>query len=431
MAQTPNTIKRNCVIFAVVYLIVVGIPTVYNASRSKSGQDYASYHYAAEAVWSESSPFQVANLNVHSRQDRTRKRVHPFFYPPPAVLFFLWSPFFALTTSFTIFVVLSNLCWLGTVWIMRKLTGASWKILALTALFYTPVSDSMKMGQVNLCVLFLLLLAYQRSNGLLISLPAMIKMSPALVVFQWLGAVRWKAVLMSGIGAIGLSLVTLFAVDFSEQLRFYTEIFPKFSTGPYHGLTVPVSLPANHSIADIWNQIWPGPLRVSGQGGFIGKTGIYELSQTGRLANSISTACLFIVLCVTSFFKRDRQSQLALFGLSCVIMTITPLYAYEHHLVFVAFPLVLSLHALERKIISSKWIFVLGPSTICLAVPLFILRGVQKRMPEELSWFFQESKFFALLGLGACCLYLSLKGLKVLQVPSEDSAHLQDTSNPE
>ena len=158
MAHSPQNLKRNIGIFAVAYLSIVGIPTVYNASRSKSGQDYASYHYAAEAVWSKTTPYRVANLNVHSRRDRSRNKVHPFFYPPPAVLLFLWSPLFSLTTSLTLFVFLSNLCWLGILWLTRKLTGASWLILALVGVLYTPVSDSMKMGQVNLCVLFLLLL---------------------------------------------------------------------------------------------------------------------------------------------------------------------------------------------------------------------------------------------------------------------------------
>lgn len=423
--------KRNIGIFALVYLMIVGGPTVYNASQSKSGKDYASYHYAAEAVWSKTSPYRIENLNVHAQKEGTRHRVHPFFYPPPAVFFFLWAPIFSLSTSFAIFALMSNLCWLGSLWIIRKITGAHWGILALVAVLYSPVSDSMKMGQVNLCVLFLLLLAFQRSNGLLMSLPAMIKMSPAVIVFQWLGALRWRPVLWSGLGAICLSGLTLSVVDFSEQLHFYTEIFPKFSTGPYHGLSVPISLPANHSIADMWNQIWPGPMRVSGRDGFRGITGIYELSETGRFANALSTAGLFALLCTLSFLKRTPSSQVALLGLSSVIMTITPLYAYEHHLVFVAFPIILSLHALERKIISLKWLWVLIPSILSLSVPLFVLRWVQKRMPDAFSWFFQESKFFALVGLGMCCIYLCFKSFKVSQALPESVSRPLDSSSPE
>ena len=65
------------------------------------------------------------------------------------------------------------------------------------------------------------------------------------------------------------------------------------------------------------------------------------------------------------------MSQLALFGLSCVIMTITPLYAYEHHLVFVAFSFILSLHALERRIISIRWLWLLAPLQLRLPYRYF------------------------------------------------------------
>ena len=431
MAQTPHNVKRTIGIFALFYLIIVGGPTVYRASQSRSGKDYASYHYAAHAVWSKTSPYRGANLDVHARRERTRRKVHPFFYPPPAVLFFLWSPLFSLKTSFVIFSMMGNVCWLASLWLIRKMIGASWILLGVVGVLYSPASGSVNMGQVNLLVLFLLLLAYHRSNGLLISLPAMIKMSPAVVVFQWLGAQHWTRVLWSGLGAVALSLLTLLAVDWSEQLRFYTEIFPRFSAGPYHGLTVPITLPANHSIADIWNQIWPGPLRVSGQAGFSGTTGIYQLSETGRFANSISTAALFVILCVASFFRRKPSAQLALFGFSCVVMTVTPLYAYEHHLIFVAFPLILCLHSLQRKLISWKWGVLLIPAAISLAIPLETLRWVKRHMPDEMGWYFKESKFFALLALGVCCLYLCLKGIKVLQGPSEGFAHRQGSSIPE
>ena len=36
-------------------------------------------------------------------------------------------------------------------------------------------------------------------------------------------------------------------------------MLPTFATGHYHGLTVRISLPANHSIPDLLNQVWPGP----------------------------------------------------------------------------------------------------------------------------------------------------------------------------
>ena len=52
--------------------------------------------------------------------------------------------------------------------------------------------------------------------------------------------------------------------------------------------------------------------------------------------------------------------------------------------------------------------------TIALAIPLFLLRRVQKRMPEELSWFFQEFKF-ALWSWGPAVFISVLESLRLLQ----------------
>lgn len=406
------------VIFALIYSIVVAYPTIGKALRSKSGSDYASYHYAAHAVLDGKTPYSARVISSYAQKEKTRKRVHPFFYPPPATLVFLWSPFFSLSTSFAIFAAISNILWLACLVLLRKLVGASWILLAFVAVLFCPVSNSIRMGQVNLLVLFLMLFAVQRKSGGLISIAAMIKMSPAFIVFQWLCAGRLKAVVFSGVGVILLSLLALFVVDISEQYRFYSKILPTFSAGPYYELSIPITLPANHSIADIWNQLWPGPTN-------------FELSSQAQLANSISIFTLLGGLCFLSFRTRKMKEDIPLTGAMIALMTVTPLYAYEHHLVFAVLPMVIVLHGIQTQSLSRKWTWLVAPAVVFLSITLGDLRILQSVAPQPLKWFLQESKFFAVWILGGLCAYLSYKSSMAWQEQTGDASHLPESLSRE
>src|SRR6056300_1058504 len=58
--------------------IIFSVP--YQATiHSRSGRDYASYHYAVQAVEQGKSPYRTENLDRLAQAEGTRKQVHPFF----------------------------------------------------------------------------------------------------------------------------------------------------------------------------------------------------------------------------------------------------------------------------------------------------------------------------------------------------------------
>ena len=64
-------------------------------------------------------------------------------------------------------------------------------------------------------------------------------------------------------------------------MEFYTQILPTFLDGSYHGLKVPIGIPANHSIPDLFNQYAPGTAhRLSPLGQRLKLDGFVDL--TGR-----------------------------------------------------------------------------------------------------------------------------------------------------
>ena len=68
--------------------------------NSRSGRDYASYHYAVKATHNNDSPYTVEDLNQLAKEEGTRKSVHPFFYPPPAILSVLGTTIDAQTRCY-------------------------------------------------------------------------------------------------------------------------------------------------------------------------------------------------------------------------------------------------------------------------------------------------------------------------------------------
>ncbi|MFN9999586.1 MAG: glycosyltransferase family 87 protein, partial [bacterium] len=141
------------------------------------------------------------------------------------------------------------------------------------------------MGQANLLALFPALwglaLAPRRPvlGGILVGTAAMFKLSPALFLIYFALRGNWRAVFAAVGTAIGLSVATLPLVGLDAQLRFYTEVLPGFPKGDYHGLSVPITLPANHSIPDLFNQLWPGPSR-------------YRLSEAAQAGSAVVTVAM-------------------------------------------------------------------------------------------------------------------------------------------
>jgi hypothetical protein len=196
---------------------------------------------------------------------------------------------------------------------------------------------------------------------------------------------------MAAATAVGLSLLSLALVPWEQQWRFYTEILPGFSSGEYNGLRVPVDLPANHSIPDLLNQVWPGPNR-------------HSLSAPARLLSSLASLGLLMLVAGMGRSARTALQQANLMGALTVVMLITPVYCYEHHLSMMVLPGAALATALWSQAAPRwAWAAALG-AWFFVAWPLYWLRPLQAQLPP-LRWALQESKFFGMLVIGALSLW--------------------------
>ncbi|MEC7947126.1 MAG: glycosyltransferase family 87 protein [Myxococcota bacterium] len=361
--------------------------------RAPSGRDFATYHYAVQEAWAGGDPYDTPALGRRARADGTRRAVHPYFYPPPFLLGMLWAVPLSLSTAYQLWFGIQQLCVFGILAAMRRWFGASWLLLALILATFTPVPDNLKMGQANLPVLLLTVVGLWRAagpaGGVLVGMAGMAKMSPAINLLGWMGTGRWRPALLSVLTAVGLSVAALPLVGLDTQLRFYTEILPGFSTGEYHGLRVPITLPANHSIPDLFNQLWPGPDK-------------HHLDPRAAGASKLVSAGLIAGMVPIFRRSRGKLGEACAFGALAVLSTVTPVYAYEHHLVFLLLPAAALGAAVGRGLLPRGAGWIAGAAGFFTAWPLYVLRPAQNAMPA-FAWMLQESKFAGAMTLGLLC----------------------------
>jgi hypothetical protein len=380
--------------FVILFLVVAfGLMSVWpswrSVSRSKHGRDYATYHYALGEAWDGGDPYDTQALSQRARADKTRRSVHPYFYPPPFLMGMVWTKPLSLGVGARAFFWLSQAALLAVLWVCRRWFAAPVLLLGVLACTLTPITDSAKMGQANMLVLAIAVAGLWRSNGALVGAAAMAKMSPALYLFAWLAQRAWRPVLAAVFTAIALSLVALPLVGLDAQIRFFTEVMPGFSSGNYHGLKVKIALPANHSIPDIFQQYWPGP-------------DAHTLSDVARIGARVVSLSLLAGLTWLARTRRDVLGEANLFAAFSILMLITPVYTYEHHLSMVIFPAAaLGTALLQGRLGRWGW-WVAIPAYFFVAWPLYWLRPLQKQIPD-FKWYLQESKFVGLVVLGVLC----------------------------
>lgn len=381
-------------LLVVTYGLVVVRPSWQSVRTAPSARDFATYHYAWRVAHAGGDPYDKGELSRSVKDEGIRKGgINPYFYPPPFLLTMAWDSV-SLPRAYQIYYWINQLAFVGVLLVLWRWLAAPGLLLAGLALTFTPLPDNLKMGQANLLVLLLALIGLWRSNGVAVATAAMAKMSPAIYLASWAARRQWQPVVLAIATAIALTLASLLLVGTAAQVRFYTEVLPRFAGGPYHELTVPITLAANHSIPDLYNQLWPGP------DGF-------TLSTKARVASGLTNLGLLAGLMWLARRPRDVLGDAGVLGAFTVLMVITPVYAYEHHLVFLLFPLAVVGTALWRGRLP-RW--ALAPTLLTyalLAHPLGWRDPLSRALPA-LAWFFQEVKFFGAVLLGLLCVGVAL-----------------------
>lgn len=374
------------------------------ASRDQTGRDYASYHYGAKASKMGLNPYTRADLKQALTSDGVRANVHPFFYPPPFIAMTGWVDRYSLVSGYRIWFWLDEMFALLTILVLAfwwaELGSAVPAVLAATLALMTAVPNNHIMGQANFGVLFLVVSAlwssdqkFHRQAGVLMGLACMLKMSPALFVMWWILRGKMRSVFAAVGTAIVASLVSLFWVDTAAQIDFYTRVLPTFGTGGYNGLSVGIDLFGNHSIPNLYNELYP--------------TRGFELSDRARMLSSGTMAGLVVLTgLVLRHAPVDRMATAGQVSAVAVLMLLVPVFTYEHHLVWAIPGVTVTVLAVKQDRLPPIWWIPLGIAIAWLCTDLAVLKRDWQALSgwPTAAWMVREGKFFSLVILYAACL---------------------------
>ena len=404
--RTP--VARLLLAFAVLWHVLAALSPgwVQTAEKANNGRDFASFYYAVHAAAAGADPYDKRMLAKAARQQGQRRAVHPYFYPPPFLLAMAWALPLDLHSAFRVWFWLDELAGLAA---MLALWGW-WRehgreevavLVALAFALMTAVPNNHIMGQMNLPSMALAISGLWLTDrgrpapgGMLLGAACMWKMSPALLVAWWLLRREWVAVAWACATAALLTVAALPLVGLEHQIRFYTEVLPKFGSGDYNGLAVPIDLFGNHSVPNLWNEV--------------SKADSLSLTPVARALSTLTTLLLVGGLGVA--FRRPGPDPLqcaAQVGAVGVAMLLIPVYTYEHHLVWALPAVVVTALGLHQGRLGSRWIPVLAFAGVTWAFDLQDLKALRNALPPgPLMGIVQELKFVGLLLLGGAATVL-------------------------
>jgi len=395
----------------------------------RHGADFASYYYAVQAAADGENPYDNTRLVALAKADGTRAAVYPYLYPPPFLLTMVWVLPLDLFPAYLTWFWLDELFGLlvGIVlWRWWKDMGPALPIVLL-AIYgsWTIFGHNHYMGQVNLLVLAVTLaglwLGWRGRDvpaGVLVGAACLFKMSPALFVLWWMTHRKWRAVGAAIATAVVLSVATLPLAGPSVQWAFYRDILPTFGSGDYGGLTVPISLFANHSLPGLYDRLFPTALKT------LGPTA-QALSTGTSLALAGGLLWAFRASGAEGAKAADREAEVFVVagqvGAVCVAMLLVPVYTYEHHLVWVLPGLAAAVTAVFAQRLPAWCAVGVAYAWFVFALDIVDLQAVYGRYEKTaplVATLVRESKLVGLLVVGAMCVWLGMgRGVRYAPEP--------------
>ena len=276
----------------------------------------------------------------------------------------------------------------GLLVLLRRWCAPPLFLLGATLALFSPLQQSFGVGQINPTIALLAAWGFSRRRAAGVAGAAWIKMSPAILLVPWVLRRQWRPLAATALVSLVFVAAALPLAAPETQLRFFTVVLPGLGAGSYNGMSVPLDLNANHSLANVFHQLLP-----SGSD--------HALSAP---ASALSKACSLGMLAGAALVARTRRDPLGeglLFGALATVMVVTPAYTYEHHLVLLL-PAVVAAWTAGLQGRLPRWsLGLLVAGCVGLLWPLDAFRQALRAAPE-LGWLIRESKLVGALPWAGC-----------------------------
>ncbi len=246
----------------------------------------------------------------------TQKFFDYYNYPPAATLLFYPFSLLPINTAEFLFTALSLLSALVIVFLLFRLTNQKLTFHFSLFTFYlllrfSPTRLTLTLGQVNLIVLLLILLAFHWRKswlgGISLGLAFILKFTPVFLLLFFVLKKHWGVILGFLYTVILLHFLAILAFGWNLTGYYYLEVLPKLLTQT--GLYTAQLTYMNQSLTAL-----------------LGRLGIFDLYHT-----LIKLAAILPLLWLLS----RRRLDFTTYALFLMFMTIfLPTFAWQHHYVF-------------------------------------------------------------------------------------------------
>ena len=357
--------KKTAVSIALGPVFIVSLFLVLKTLFLDYYPDFSCYYLAARDFLAGANPY----LNG-------QKYFAPFVYPPTSFIIFVPFSLFPYQTAEKIWTAVSLICLSVSLFALLKifhqkvvsLTGAA--IFTLACLYF-PVRYTLGMGQINLLIFALLVLTVRfylqgnyRRTGFFLAVSVMLKLFPLLFLPYFIIRREWQT-LRSFAFVVGVASLTVYLL---HPLSFHY----------YVTQTVP-DLLSNWQI-DYYNQSLAG---------LIGR-GFTDHESRVRLKNILTLLILLYSFWLLFFPKKTGGKTINLeLGLLVTTGLLINNFSWQHHFVWLLFPLLSAFFYIKQSKLSPWWYLPLAIS--------YSLTAVNLKIPSAFPPLFQSHLFFGAL----------------------------------
>lgn len=350
------------------FSLVYAVFSVYRLLIFADLPDFQVYYSAVERVIDGKNPYSLVVDQV------------PYIYPPTSLGWLMLLSILPMKVAEDFWLIVSVAALFASIILLRKAVEQPlirWKSILLIiglSLLAFPVKFTLGMGQINLFLLFLIILTfylYQTKRlgwaGMTLAIAVSVKLTPVVFLLFFLRKNEWRvliSLILSSFAIVGLSMYA-FGWGLTEQ--YWLEIFPSLPT-------IGNSVYYNQSLA-----------------GFLAR-----LELTNQVAGAINFLVMIGLLAVSWLLIQPRRLQplqnLLEFGLLIIIVLLVGGLTWQHHLVLLIIPLLAVGLTLIRKKQIKSWSGV-------MLIMAYLLVAFNIKQPDLISFNFSPLLCHGAMGM--------------------------------
>jgi alpha-1,2-mannosyltransferase len=298
--------------------------------------DFKVYYFASQLTKNGENPYKTSLIQEVLTANDQPLWATRFLYPMTFALLFVPFTFFSLESATYIWLLFNALLIVFSFYLLDKIIKNKnhliWLITSVAIFaFFNPLYYTLKLGQINIVILVLLMLAllfwlkkdekkiYAYLAGVILGIVTLIKIFPIIIILYLLLKKQYKIVLIAFITILILTACSGLIVGFDKEMQYYFKKLPAvFNWVPVAPISIPGFIRSAFSVDSTAEQLFSLPRKK------------IELCST-ILTASLALATFLYVWLLKNYSK---QSKILEFSLLIVLTLLISGSVHRHYILW-------------------------------------------------------------------------------------------------